>query len=429
MEADNRMDTPLFRPQAVGTRQSSEFGRACLASPLSHWVWTIGSLTTAVSIVLWLVFGHYTRRERVSGVLVPTAGLVRLAAREAGTVTDVLISEGDAVASGQALVRISREKRSQLLGNVGEGTSTSLASQDLALQSEVLALDDLAAAQRDALGRSEFLLNRKLGELGRQMDLAYQQSVSHTALLDRLRSLSKQGYVSLMQIQQQETQTLDSRSQVESLKRQKTDIELQLSEVRNQLAQLPATSKSKRSELNRHRTELHQAMLEAEVNRSTSITAPREGIVSSLLAVVGQAVSSGETLLALVPPSTLEAQLLVPSSAIGFIRVGTKVHLHYAAFPYQKFGIQTGRVSQVSRNALTASESMILGVEADSDRKPRYRVRVALDRQTISAYGQTEQLLPGMALEADLMLDRRRLLEWLLEPLFGARNRMMAAQS
>jgi membrane fusion protein len=65
-----------------------------------------------------------------------------------------------------------------------------------------------------------------------------------------------------------------------------------------------------------------------------------------------------------------------------------------------------------------------VGGEATENRQPRYRIRVALDQQSILAYGKVEHLLSGMAVEADLLLDRRTLLEWLLEPLLGARQRM-----
>jgi membrane fusion protein len=45
---------------------------------------------------------------------------------------------------------------------------------------------------------------------------------------------------------------------------------------------------------------------------------------------------------------------------------------------------------------------------------------VRLARQDISGYGVTQQLKPGMALEADVMQDRRAVWEWVLEPLVAA---------
>jgi len=57
-------------------------------------------------------------------------------------------------------------------------------------------------------------------------------------------------------------------------------------------------------------------------------------------------------------------------------------------------------------------------------REPAYRIKVALERQTISAFGREVPLQPDMTLRADIILERRSIIEWLLEPLLGARQRM-----
>jgi membrane fusion protein len=124
--------------------------------------------------------------------------------------------------------------------------------------------------------------------------------------------------------------------------------------------------------------------------------------------------------------SSLQAQLFVPSSAIGFVHVGTPVVLHYQAFPYQKFGIQRGAVVGVSRSALTPAEiATTLGRQAPPE--PLYRIIVALQSQTVKAYGKSEALKPGMLLDADLLLDKRRIFEWIFEPLFGMERRWASA--
>ena len=119
----------------------------------------------------------------------------------------------------------------------------------------------------------------------------------------------------------------------------------------------------------------------------------------------------------------LEAQLLVPSRAIGFIEPGNTVLLRYQAYPYQKFGHHIGRVTRVSRSAVNPGESNALAGSGQAT-EPYYRVLVALDAQTVMAYGKPESLRPGMALEADILSERRRLYEWLLEPLYSLRGTM-----
>ena len=114
----------------------------------------------------------------------------------------------------------------------------------------------------------------------------------------------------------------------------------------------------------------------------------------------------------------------MPSSAIGFVSAGDRVVLRYQAYPYQKFGQQYGKVTQVSRSALSPAEAAsLLGQNITT---PLYRVLVRLDHQTIDAYGKAEALKPGMALNADILLDRRSLWQWVFEPLYGLRQQLAA---
>ena len=57
-------------------------------------------------------------------------------------------------------------------------------------------------------------------------------------------------------------------------------------------------------------------------------------------------------------------------------------------------------------------------------REPLYRITVALDAQTVQAYGRGQPLVAGMQLDADVLLERRRLIEWIFEPLFSVAGRV-----
>jgi membrane fusion protein len=119
----------------------------------------------------------------------------------------------------------------------------------------------------------------------------------------------------------------------------------------------------------------------------------------------------------------LEAELLVPSRAVGFIEPGDRVLLRYQAFPYQKFGHHKAEVVRISRSALGPNELGALIGDTKAN-EPFYRVTVTLARQVVTAYGRNEHLKPGMLLEADIMGERRRLVEWILEPLYSVKGRV-----
>jgi len=150
--------------------------------------------------------------------------------------------------------------------------------------------------------------------------------------------------------------------------------------------------------------------------------APAAGIVTTVLVEPGQMVTPGTPLATIIPAhSILEAHLYSPSRSIGFVRAGQEVLLRYLAYPHQKFGMYRASVTSVSRNPMTPAE---LGfTPPDGSREPVYRIRVALEGQAIRAYGRLEPLQPGMQLEADILLDRRRLIEWIFEPLLSLAGR------
>jgi membrane fusion protein len=132
----------------------------------------------------------------------------------------------------------------------------------------------------------------------------------------------------------------------------------------------------------------------------------------------GQTVAAGQRLLSVLPAgSFLQAELWLPSRAAGFLETGNRVVLRYPAFPYQKFGQKGGRILEVSRSATAAAELTILLGRTISE--PLYRVLVELDEQSVNAYGRPEALKAGMTVDADILLDRRCLIEWVLEPLYG----------
>jgi len=132
-----------------------------------------------------------------------------------------------------------------------------------------------------------------------------------------------------------------------------------------------------------------------------------------------------------VPPDMrLEAQLYGPSRAVGFVRPGQRVLLRYQAYPYQRFGHYEGVVASVSRAALSPGElppqlagmTGLTGLAAGQAAEPIYRITVRLASQTVTAYGAEVPLQPGMMLEADVALERRRLFEWVLDPLYALKG-------
>jgi membrane fusion protein len=134
---------------------------------------------------------------------------------------------------------------------------------------------------------------------------------------------------------------------------------------------------------------------------------------------------TGNQALATILPAGAElaAELYVPSRSAGFIKPGMEVMLRYQAYSYQKFGQHRGYVRDVSSTALRLDE-LPLPVASANPNEPLYRVRVRLDQQAVQASGISQPLKSGMAVDASILLERRKLYEWVLEPLYSVTGRV-----
>ncbi len=412
--------TSLFRHEVMDARRGEWLGSIIVAAPLSRWILTLLALVLAAAILLFLCFGHYTRRETVTGQLVPSAGLLNIAAPSIGTITRLHVNDGQMVKAGDALLELSSQQDSAALGDTHAIVGQQLDAQRERLQADLLNQTQLSQQQGAALSAKMTLLRAQLTQIDGQLDIQQQQVTSNQQLLDRIKPLGAQGYVSIMQIQQQEAALLNAQAQYKTLMRQQLDTRQQIDATQQQLAQLPLDDTTKRNDTQRQLAGIAQSMAQNEQQRAVVLRAPHDGVVSAVLLKAGQMVSAGQPLLSILPAgSTLQAQLLVPSRAIGFIEPGSRVVLRYQAFPYQKFGQHYGRVADISRSALSSVDITALVGQQPQQQEPLYRVEVTLDSQHVLAYGKSESVKPGMELDADILMEKRSLLEWVFEPLYG----------
>ncbi|MGS0999510.1 HlyD family secretion protein [Rhodanobacter sp. UC4436_H3] len=414
------MSQGLFRQEVIEAKRGEWLGSIIVATPLSRWALTTLALILAAAIMLFLLLGHYTRRETVTGQLVPNRGVLTVAAPGVSTVTRLLVRGGQHVEAGDALLELSSKQDSTALGDTHTLVAQQLDIQRARLRSDLANQNQLATQQADALRAKVVLLQAQLKQIDGQLALQQQQVSSNQQLLARIKPLGVKGYVSAVQIQQQTTAVLNAQAQYKQLRRQQLEARQQLDSADQQLAQLPLDEATKRNDTERQLAALTQSIAQNEQQRAIVLHAPRAGVVSTVLLKPGQMVSAGQPLLSILPAGSLmQAQLLVPSRAIGFIEPGSRVVMRYQAFAYQKFGQQYGHVTDISRSALSPADVATLIGERPQTAQPMYRVQVALDSQHVLAYGKPEPVRPGMALEADILIDRRRLIEWVFEPLYG----------
>jgi membrane fusion protein len=268
-----------------------------------------------------------------------------------------------------------------------------------------------------------------LASLEKERALLVDEIEAHHRRIDLSRSrvnrfvqLESKGFISPMQREQQQEELLESELRIAALLRQQLGMDREIANVESELRTADMKARSQVDALERESNAIAQGEVENDAHREMLVRAPRAGIVSTLLAERGQPALPGATLATLSPEGAMmEVHLFAPSRAIGFIRPGQEVQVRYQAYPYQKFGTHRGTVVAVSKSAVAPAE--IPQPMAEVSREPVYRIRVALERQQVLAYGEPQPLHAGMAVEADVIVDRRRLIEWVFEPLYSLAGR------
>jgi membrane fusion protein len=413
--------TSIFRREAVEHHRQAWVGSIQLVRPLSLTLLT-GAVLAALALTLaTLAFGEYTRKARVAGVLVPEGGVVRLVPPQTATVLERRADEGQAVRQGDVLFVLSLD-RSTLSGDTQAQVQQTLAARQRSLDEAAQQQREWLAAQRDTLTRRVADLRREGVQLAQEAELHQQRLALAQQSLARLEDLRREQFISSAQVQSRSEEILGLKAQAQALARQRAAHERDVAAAEAELRNLPLLSRAREGEIAREIVDVQRQAAETEAQRRVVVRAPHDGVLSAVLAEPGQVVSPAVALASVVPSGReLLAHLYAPSSAIGFVRPEQPVLLRYQAYPYQKFGHHEGRVLQVSRTPLQAAE---LNGVAEPAGEPMYRITVALDRQAVSAYGQDQPLAAGMQLEADVLLDRRRLIEWIFEPVLSVTGRI-----
>jgi membrane fusion protein len=410
--ASHEPSLPLFRQQAIDAAAVHLHGEAPGGKAV-RWPAALVMLP-CLGLVLWLCFGSYTRTAAIGGALVPRDGQVSITTVQEGEVVGLRALEGASVQAGQVLFELRSARASASHGATEAAVAALLQSRRRSLQR-----DQWLQRQRDRQREAAAAVQRqsRLAELS-QADTQLTLQRNRVALAEqgvrRYLSLQESGFVSLVQLQERQADLLDQQQRLAELERSQAALRHALQSADQERLDEQWRSQRELEATQRELASLDESAVEAETRRAWLVRAPHAGVLSNILAVPGQNVAAGATLAWLLPATAvLEAELFAPSRAAGFLQPGLPVRLRYQAYPYQKFGLQEGRIREVSATTL----------HAGAQGEPVYRVRVSLGRQSLVVQGRQQALRAGALVDANVLLDRRRLYEWLLEPLYALRSR------
>lgn len=409
----------LFRQEVIEFQQHNRnWGRVVPLQPMPTRIMVWFVTAAAAAVVTFLCFAQYARKETVTGYLAPASGTAKVFAPQPGTIGAIHVEQGQRVEEGQPLLSVVTDQIAADGEDVNASILNTLVRQKGALMRQMAAEEQRATSERGRLTAQIQNLETGLGYFGAQTAIQKDRIRVVERLVASGAQLASRGLVSEVEQRRREEALLEQRLHLSTLYQQMTERQNQLTEAQYTLEQLPIVTAEKIQGLRGELSAAEQRIAEVNGRRAYVIRAPISGIVSSLQASVGQAAEPKRLQLQIVPVgSALQAELFVPARAIGFVEAGQPVRLLYDAFPYQHYGTYRGRIVRVSQTMLAAPD-VSAPVTLDG---PSYRAIVALDRPDIDAYGKRVALQPDMLLKADIILERRTLVDWILNPLLSAR--------
>lgn len=411
----------MFRAEAIEQAHRRNRGIVLLAQPLSHTSLTCLFAAIAVGLIVFLAFARVTRKAEVTGVLLPAQGLIRVLCMQAGVVLERRVREGQQVKTGDVMFVLRGERASERDIDVERTVASLLQSRRDSFTIDQQHVREQTRQRTEATQRQADGLQAELARIAEQRGLQQHRIDLADTALRRVADLADGGYLAPAQVQDKQAELLDQQQRLAELDRARASTERELEAVRATLRELPLQAARALQAGQRDIATLQQDLTENDARRRVLVLAPQDGTVTAITAEPGQPAALHQALASLLPLGVqLEAELYAPSRAAGFLEPGMLVLLRYQAYPYQKFGQARGRIREISATAMRTDE---LSTALLPTPEPVYRVRVALDRQTIAAYGDARPLASGAVVDASVVLERRRLSEWALEPLYTLTGR------
>lgn len=280
-------------------------------------------------------------------------------------------------------------------------------------------LETQAAAIDAEQRKDQFQAGVQQELLSRLQPLAAEGAISRTVVLQRLIEVNNlQNELEQNQFQRRQLQITQMQSQVQNSQ----IVNQTFQELQQQLVALDkefdATIQENQRRLIQVNADLNQTQLEL---KNLDLRAPVEGVIFNLEArVPGVVAQPGQALLQIVPDESLIARVQVANSDIANIRVGMPVDVRVDAYPFTEYGAIEGVVTKVSGEALPANNQ--------TSGPTIFPVEIRLQQQFLQRGTKQSPLVPGMTLMANIKVRERAPISYVTEELTKAIDSMRSVR-
>jgi membrane fusion protein len=380
------------------------------------WRW-IAYFTSAV-VVLTVIFAFFQeielKRDVPCEIISPSEVKIK---GLTGLITAVQVSSGDQVRQGQPLFQLARDLTLSSDGTPKPRFDEAMRDQQIAT-AQAQHTDRLAALETrlQALDLSINARELELRALAQQQSRARQIAADTRRTQQRLEDLSS--YVTADRVEQARLQANQSAADVAQSEGRRHALQSEIETLRGNRSELTVQQREAGAQLDR---EVQNIRLNFEANRqNTTIYAPHSGVITFSSLVAGHSLVVDDVALVINSGSRepLVAALNIPSRQRGFIKEGQVVRLKLDSFPYARFGTLQARIGSISDTAMNRTESSTPSTPGKTMEINNYMAWATLSGETFGTAREPLHILPGMRGTASVVIERRTIAEWVLEPLF-----------
>jgi len=404
----------LFRAQAIMYKTVRQQGAPLIYQPLLLKIATYALSLLFLGVIVTISLTHYKSTVAVRGNLSPLDGTIKVFANSAGRLERILVQEGQAVTAGMALAVISSARYSRQGLEKSRPALAQMRTEQVFLQDQLALTRQLQAHNESQqkksisdLHHSIALVNGEFGLLNKQIELSEENMSAQAMVLDQ-RGISHTQYNQyqanhLSLLQQRQNMQLRIHSLTGEL--EQTQTQRSSSSLQYQQEQLRIQSQIDRLE--------HQYQ-QLELEKSETLIATTDGIVTAITTELGQYSDPSQPLLYIDTTSDrVEAILYVPSRAIGSIQLQQSVLINYDAYSSQSYGSYLATIHSISQTPIDPRQHLLPIV---SLQEPVYLVKARLEQQHVSGRHENP-VLPGMLFTAEVVTDDLTILQHIFSPL------------
>ncbi|NIE71208.1 secretion protein HlyD [Pantoea sp. ICBG 1758] len=355
--------------------------------------------------LIWAWFGVLDEVSTGTGKVIPSSREQVLQSLEGGILTELYVHEGDQVQAGEVVARLDPTRSQSSVGESAARYRAALAAASR-LRAEVndtrLTFPDELRGWPDLIAAETRLYNTKRAQLNdatKQFNASLALANRELAITQRL---AKSGAASNVEVLR--------------LQREKSDLELKLTDMRSQYYVQAREELAKASAEADSLAEVIKGR-EDTVTRLT-IRAPMRGIVKNIkVSTVGGVVPPNGELMNIVP---LNDRLLVEARLsprdIAFIHPGQRAVVKISAYDYAIYGGLNGVVESISPDTI------------QDEVKPEiyyYRVFIRTDNDYVqNKAGRRFSITPGMVSTVDIKTGEKTVMDYLVKPFNKAEEAM-----